>query len=32
VRAGLQFPSDYYAGLALGKTVAEQVIVCTLSR
>jgi membrane-associated phospholipid phosphatase len=26
VRAGLQFPSDYYAGLALGKTVAEQVI------
>ena len=26
VQAGLQFPSDYYAGLALGKKVAEQVI------
>ncbi|MEY2394626.1 MAG: hypothetical protein QOF94_971, partial [Acidobacteriaceae bacterium] len=26
VRAGLQYPSDYYAGLALGKKVAEQVI------
>ncbi len=26
VRAGLQFPSDYYAGLELGRKVAEQVI------
>jgi len=26
VLAGLQYPSDYYAGLALGKKVAEQVI------
>jgi membrane-associated phospholipid phosphatase len=26
VQAGLQYPSDYYAGLALGKRVAEQVI------
>jgi membrane-associated phospholipid phosphatase len=26
VQAGLQYPSDYYAGLALGKKVAEQVI------
>jgi membrane-associated phospholipid phosphatase len=26
VRAGLQYPSDYYAGLALGRSVAEQVI------
>jgi membrane-associated phospholipid phosphatase len=26
VQAGVQFPSDYYAGLELGKKVAEQVI------
>ena len=26
VLAGLQYPSDYYAGLALGRKVAEQVI------
>src|SRR5438067_9613985 len=26
VLAGVQYPSDYYAGLALGKRVAEQVI------
>ena len=26
VLAGLQYPSDYYAGLALGRSVAEQVI------
>ena len=26
VQAGLQYPSDYYAGLALGRKVAEQVI------
>jgi len=26
VQAGLQYPSDYYAGLALGRMVAEQVI------
>jgi membrane-associated phospholipid phosphatase len=26
VLAGLQYPSDYYAGLALGQAVAEQVI------
>jgi membrane-associated phospholipid phosphatase len=26
VQAGLQYPSDYYAGLALGRKVAEEVI------
>jgi len=26
VLAGVQYPSDYYAGLTLGRKIAEQVI------